>query len=143
VGARAGRRGEGGLTAGFVAIELLLGVATLLVPVVLVVASVPAWTARRAVATAAAAEAARALARDWPHGSVGQARAIATAVARDRGVAPSDLRVGVSGHYQRGGSVRVDVRVRLPGIGIGGRTVAGGWVHVHRVERIDAYRSRD
>ena len=66
---------------GFVAIEWVAAVAFLLLPVVVLVATMPVWAERKNAATIAAADAARLLVADWPRADV----AAAAARARSRG----------------------------------------------------------
>ncbi len=128
---------------GFVAIEWVAAVALLLLPVVVLVATLPEWAERRHAATVAAREAARELVREWPNADTEQAAAVARDVAADHGVPASDVVVEVlSVGVARGDVARVAVRVRMPAISVAGMS-AGEW-HYTAVElrRIDDYRSR-
>ncbi len=80
---------------GFVAVEWVAAVALLLLPMVVLVASMPAWAERRNAATIAAREAARDLANRWPNGDVASAVLVAQEVAADHGIAASDIDVRV------------------------------------------------
>jgi hypothetical protein len=137
---RAGRRGS---AAGFVAIEWVAAIAMLLLPIVVVVATMPGWAERRHAATVAAREAARDLAVNWPNGSPDSAVLVAIDVAADHGVDVGDLDVRVpSVGEARGDEVVVEVEVTMPAIGVGGMSV-GSWHYTARAtRRIDDFRSR-
>jgi len=129
--------------AGFVAIEWVAAVALLLLPVVILVATMPAWAERKHAATVAAREAANELAAAWPHGDPAIARLVAADVAADHGVDAADVIVRVpSVGEARGDDVEVEVDIRMPAIGVG-RMGLGSWRYTARaVRRIDDYRSR-
>jgi hypothetical protein len=128
---------------GFVAIEWVAAVAMLLLPMVVLVASMPGWAERRHAATVAAREAARDLVDNWPNGNSAAAVLVAEDVAADHGVAAGDLDVRVrSTGAARGDTVEVDVDVRMPAIGVGGMSV-GAWHYTARaMRRVDDFRSR-
>ena len=128
---------------GFVAVEWVAAVALLLLPVVLLVATLPVWAERRHAATVAAREAARVLVRDWPSADPGEAVATAEEVAAAHGVDRGDVVVRaplLAG--ERGSMVRVEVTVTMPAIAVPG-VRAGAWHYTAvEVRRIDDYRSR-
>lgn len=128
---------------GFVAIEWVAAVGLLLLPVVVLVASMPNWAERRHTATVAAREAARVLVDAWPNGDATAAALVATEVAADHGVAGSDIDVRVlSVGEARGAEVVVEVEVTMPAIGVDGMSV-GSWHYTARAtRRVDDYRSR-
>jgi hypothetical protein len=128
---------------GFVAIEFVAAVAFLLLPIVVLVATVPTWAERRHAATVAAREAARELVDAWPNADPRDGAAVAERVAADHGVGAADLVVRVpSAGGDRGSYVRVEVVVRMPAIAVMGMRV-GSW-HYTAVElrRVDDFRSR-
>jgi hypothetical protein len=131
-------RGEGG----FVAIEWVAAVAFLLLPVVVLVATLPGWVERRHAATIAAREAASAaVLRAQVDPSAARARAVD--VARNYGINGDDVAVSVRAGARRGEYVTVDVSVRMPAIAVPGLVEAGSWTYTatqHR--RLDDYRSR-
>jgi hypothetical protein len=129
---------------GFVALEWVAAVALLLLPVVVVVATLPGWAERGHVATVAAREAARALARDWPNGNAAAAELVARSIASDHGVDDRDVDVRVvAAGESRGSVVRVDVRIRMPAIDVPGASRVAGWTYTATsTRRIEDYRSR-
>jgi hypothetical protein len=135
----AARRTDGG----FVAIEWVAAVALLLLPMIVVVATMPGWAERRHAATVAAREAARDLVDNWPNGDAAAAVLVATDVAADHGIDASDIDVRVpSVGEARGDEVVVEVEVTMPAIGVSGMSV-GSWHYTARAtRRVDDYRSR-
>jgi hypothetical protein len=128
---------------GFVAIEWVAAVALLLLPIVVLVATLPAWAERRHAATVAAREAVRVLVRDWPNADPNKSAVVAREVAADHGVAAGDVVVSVvSVGAARGDVARVAVRVTMPALSVLGMS-AGEWHYTATdVRRIDDYRSR-
>jgi hypothetical protein len=128
---------------GFVAIEWVAAIAMLLLPIIVVVATMPGWAERRHAAKVAAREAARDLVDNWPNGDPDAAALVATDVAADHGIDPADLDVRVpSVGEARGGEVVVEVEVTMPALGVSGMSV-GSWHYTARAtRRIDDYRSR-
>jgi hypothetical protein len=128
---------------GFVAIEFVAAVAFLLLPIVVLVATVPTWAERRHAATVAAREAARDLVDAWPNADPRDGAAVAERVAAAHGVAARDAVVRVaSAGGGRGSYVRVEVSVRMPAIAVMGMRV-GSWRYTAvEVRRVDDFRSR-
>jgi hypothetical protein len=128
---------------GLIAVEWVAAIGLLLLPIVLLVATLPTWAERRHTATVAAREATRVLARDWPNADASRAVTVAREVAVDHGVAAGDVDVVVvSPGFARGDLARVVVRVRMPAIEVGAIS-AGAWHYTaSEVRRIDDYRSR-
>ena len=128
---------------GFVAIEWVASIALLLLPIVVLVATLPVWAERRNTATVAAREAVRRLVNDWPNANVDAAAEIAREVAADHGVDPGEVRLEVaSAGAARASEVRVQVDVTMPAIAVGNMR-AGEWHYTAvAVRRIDDYRSR-
>ncbi len=128
---------------GFVAVEWVAAIALLLLPVVVLVATMPDWAERRHAATVAAREATRVLARDWPSASADGAALVAREVAVDHGVDAGDVEVDVvSIGVVRGDLARVAVQVTMPAVSVLGMS-AGTWHYTAvEVRRIDDYRSR-
>jgi len=127
---------------GFVVSEWVLSVAVLLLPVVVLVATLPHWAERRHAATVAAREAASAVVRDGV-GVPARAEEVARSVARNHGIDPGDVTIDVAGGGARGGIVTVSVHVRMPAVAVPGLGAIAGWTYTatqHR--RVDDYASR-
>lgn len=127
---------------GFVTLEFVLGLALLVLPVALIVLTMPTWFARQDVARLAAQEAARtaAVTESASHGT-----AMAREIAANNGLDPQrqmTVAFDPSSSYAPGGVVIADVTVRMPvtvipGIGSLG---AFSWTASYR-EAVDTYRS--
>ena len=103
-------------TSGFIAIEWVAAIAMLLLPAVVLVATLPTWAERRHAATVAAREAARDLQQRWPAADVGEpsswlSTSPPTTGSTRRDVSVRVLTVGVN----PGDQIRVEVRVRDAG----------------------------
>ena len=129
---------------GFVALEWVASIALLLLPVVVLVATLPGWAERRHAATVAAREAARVLERDWPNANPAEAELVARSIAGDHGIDERDVAVRVvSAGESRGSLVQVDVRVRMPAVDVPGLARVAGWTYTATsTRRIEDYRSR-
>ena len=136
----ADRRGS---ECGFVAIEWVAAIAMLLLPIAVLVATMPGWAERRHAATVAAREAARDLVDNWPNATPEAAALVAIAVAADHGVDATDVAVRVPSVGEvRGDDVVVEVEVMMPAIGVSGMSV-GSWHYTARAtRRVDDFRSR-
>jgi hypothetical protein len=128
---------------GFVATELALGIGLLVVPVALLVLTLPGWSERQATARVVAREVARAAARDgWCDRD--RARELAATMAQNLGLDPGDLVVelgcAANTALAPGGDIEADVTVRMPAVDIPGVGGVGEWTWVarHR-EPIDRY----
>jgi hypothetical protein len=128
---------------GFVAVELVAAVALLLVPTVVLVASIPVWSERRHAATVVARETARTAAAGWPATDGGAVDRVVASVADDYGVPEGDLAVGVAVDDNRGGQAVARVTVVMPALHLPliGDAGAWSWTTTYAV-RIDDYRSR-
>lgn len=128
---------------GFVAVEWVAAVGLLLLPIIMLVATLPVWAERRNAATVSAREAASLLVRQWPAADPDAATRVAREVAADHDVDADDVRVRVdAGRVDRGAYVRVAVEVTMPAIAVLGMR-AGSWhYNAVAVRRIDDYRSR-
>ena len=128
---------------GAVAVELPAALGLFLLPVALLVITIPAWPERQTVARAAAIEAARSavLAGSWEAGTQAGDEAVSQA-ARNYGLDPGDLTVDWDGVFARGGSITARVTVRIPALALPGLTTidAWSWTASH-TERVDDYRS--
>lgn len=128
---------------GAIAVELPLALGLLLLPMALLVITVPVWPERQTVARAAAIEASRSavLADSWEDGVDAGNEAVAQA-ARNYGLDPSDLSVKWEGSFGRGEAVTAAVTVRMPALVLPGLTTVEAWTWTARhTERVDDYRS--
>jgi len=137
----AARRPEGG----FAAIELSAGVALLVLPVALLVLSLPEWSSRQGLARLAARDGARAVALAGRCDPGLGDRAVA-AIAAGAGLPDGTVRVSVDctpgAPLLRGSDVTARVTVRMPAVAVPliGSVAAWSWTAVHR-EPVDPYGS--
>lgn len=128
---------------GTAAIETPLALLLLLVPVALMVITIPAWPERQTVARAAATQAARTavLADSWDEATAAGEDAVARSGA-NYGLPAGDLTVAWEGTLARGGTVTARVTVRMPALVVPGlgRIGAWSWTASHS-ELVDRYRS--
>jgi hypothetical protein len=128
---------------GFVAVELVAAVALLLLPTIVLVASLPVWSARRHAATVVAREAARTAAAHWPDPPGVAVDAVVASEAADYGVPADELAVAVHLDDTRSGQANARVTILMPTVSlplIG--TVASWHFTTTYAVRIDDYRSR-
>jgi hypothetical protein len=128
---------------GFVATELVGGIAVLLIPVALLVLSLPTWAERQSVARVVAREVGRTVARDG-RCTAGEARRLTAVIARNHGLAARDVTVTLGCApgtlLSGGGSIEVAVTVREPGLRIPGIGRVGQWSFTARhAEPVDRY----
>ena len=138
------REVESGRDRGFIAIEWVAAIAMLLLPAVVLVATLPTWAERRHAATVAAREAARDLQQHWPTGDNAEAELVAKYVAANHGIDVSDVSVRVvAGGSNPGDQIRVEVLIRMPAIAVPGLATVGAWTYTAVAAlRVDDYRSR-
>lgn len=137
---RARASGERGAR-GAVAVEFAAATGLLLLPVVLLVASLPVWAEHRHAAILAAREAARIAAAGYPRDLSAEASAWGEAIAVNHGVRAGDVDVTVEGALVRGGRIEARATVRMPAVAVPGvRAGTWSWTAVQRA-RIDDYRS--
>lgn len=124
-------------------LEMLLGVALLMLPLVMLVAAIPRWIETRSMAQLAAQEAARSLvlAADQASGEMlGIVRA--NEVAANHGFAPGQLAVSFSGVLAWGEEVTATVTVDTPVLVVPGLgSFVASDVRVSHTERVDDFRS--
>jgi Flp pilus assembly protein TadG len=129
--------------AGFIAVEWLVAVVFLLLPVVLIGAGVSRWPERQQVARAAAAEAARAaVLSDTEAEALANAQVMAAEVATNYGVPEGAYTVAVNAPvWDRGQPVTVTVTMEMPAIDVPG---VGSWSasdwSASSTQRIEDYR---
>lgn len=128
---------------GAVAVELPAAIGLLLVPLALLVITIPTWPERQTVARSAASEAARTavLASSWEEGTDAGDEIVALA-AQNYGLDPADLTVSWEGAFGRGESITATVTVRMPALVVPGLTTVDPWTwSASHTERVDDYRS--
>ena len=129
--------------AGFVATELVLGIGLLVVPVALVVLTLPGWSERQVTARVISREVARRVARDGVCDVAGS-RALGATMARNLGVPGEQVTVDVScadgAALVPGGDVEARVTVTMPAVDLPGIGAIGAWSWTarHR-EPVDRY----
>jgi hypothetical protein len=128
---------------GFVATELVLGIGLLVLPVALLVLTLPGWSERQVTARVISREVARRITRDGTC-DLAAARVAAATMARNLGVPAAQLSIEVScaggAALLPGSDVEVRVTVTMPAVdlpGIGG-IGAWSWTARHR-EPVDRY----
>ncbi|MCP3976221.1 MAG: hypothetical protein GY720_17195 [bacterium] len=141
---------------GFTTPEWMLGIGLIIMPVVVIVASIAPWYQRANMATVIAQETARTmvLADDWAIGE-DEARSLAIEIASNHGFAATDwcgspapgclwISIGGTspGAIVRGSEVVVQVEVPIPGVVVPGvgQVAEFQWAQSH-TERVDDYRS--
>jgi hypothetical protein len=130
-------------TRGFVATELVLAIGLLLLPVVMLVGSLPQWSERQHATIVAAREAARVAGQEWPADGRADAEAAARDVMATYGIDGTDVTVRVAAPPDRGEALTATVTVRMPAFAVPLLARAGGWSWTASESvRIDDYRSR-
>ena len=145
-----GRRGVEGFRAillerGSSAVELVLATAFILIPVALLLLSLPLMVAYRSMGDAAAREAVRACANAFdPSSGQRSAETIAYRILDERGLSPemAEVVVDCETAWEPGGVVSATVSFRAPMISVVG-IGSLGTVNIHRSfrERMEPYRS--
>jgi hypothetical protein len=131
---------------GFVAIELAAGVALLVFPIAMLVATLPAWFDRQSLARQSARDAARAVVLDGVCRD-DVASPAALRIARGGGVASNDVRVVLDcapgRALARDGHVTARVTVEIPAVSVPlvGSVGTWRWTAVHS-EPVDPYGSQ-
>lgn len=137
-----GLRSESG--AAYAAVELVLVLGLILLPLLAGIAQLPRWVDAKSTADLAAAEAARqvVLADTWQEGT-DNARRVAESVVVNRGLEVGTMQPLVfDGELVRGGTVTVTVTIQVPPIVLPGFGEVGGSISLSRsaTERVDDYR---
>jgi len=130
--------------AGYAAIELVLAVGMLLIPVACLVLTLPTWVERQTVARTAAREAARQLAGapTWSAG-MSQADRTVSEITDNNGLAPGDMRAGYQGSLARGSTVTARVTIDIPAVNLPLFGPTGGFSYTaSHDELVDRYRSQ-
>jgi hypothetical protein len=128
---------------GFVATELVLGIGLLVLPVALLVLTLPGWSERQVTARVISREVARRITRDGTCDVAG-ARALGASMARNLGVPAEGLSIDVTcaagAALEPGGDVEARVTVVMPAVDLPGIGAIGSWSWTarHR-EPVDRY----
>jgi hypothetical protein len=125
-----------------VPLTLLLGTTLIVMPVMVLVLTLPTWEQRAVDAQDAARTAARALvtADDWDDGISAANEAVSQLVAGD-GLPPADLTVTYSGSLDPGGTVSAAVTVVIPAGNLPGLGFVGALHYTaSSTEHVDSYR---
>ncbi len=136
------RREEHG--AAYAAVEMVLVLAIILLPLLTGIAQLPRWVDAKSTADLAAQEAARqmVLADSWAEGEAAGDAIVATVVA-NRGMDVGLLDdVDFAGDLVRGGTITVTVTLQVPPVVLPGFGPVGGTFSLSRsaTERVDDYR---
>jgi len=101
--------------AGFAPLTMMLGVTLVVIPVLLLVLTIPTWLERSVDARDAAANAARALAtaNTWAAGTTAADQTVTELISGD-GLNPNDVKVSYAGSLNPGATVTATVTVELP-----------------------------
>lgn len=144
---------------GYAALELALGIGLILMPVALLVLSLPGWVERSSLARTAAREAARlVVTAEDPANALEQATALVERIAENHGVRAEDVGACFSVHaagtappstctgpamITRMDAVTVHVSVRLPALTLPGShaQVPSSTRTLLHTERVDRYRT--
>lgn len=129
--------------AGGIPIEFALGVGVLVLPVALLVLTLPQWAERQSAARLAAREAARAVVlAESPAAGVAAGEAAAARVAVNHDIDPGDFQVAFAGSVARGEAVTATLTARFPATSFPGLVdvAAFTWTVAH-TEQVDHYRS--
>jgi len=131
--------------AGLAPVELVLWTGLILLPTLILVASLPTWWERQSLARLAAQEAARsvALADDWDAGTA-RAQQVVAELAANHQVPASDVTVTeLAGSLERDATVTATVTVAVPAMSVPFLVRLPAFtVTTTHAERVDAYRSR-
>ena len=125
---------------GFIAVEYALALGLILVPVGLLVITLPAWPERQTVARVAAEEGARTAVLT---GDLAAGEAVAMEAVSNQGIDPNDIDIAWTGSTERGGQLTAAVTIRMPAIRVPAVATVGTWDWTARhSESVDLYRSR-
>ena len=128
---------------GFVAVELSASIALLLLPVAMLVVSLPTWSGREHAATVIARETARLSAQRWPASADDEINELVSELATNFGVDTADVVVTMSARVDRGEQMQATVTIRMPAISVPGIGTVGQWHWTTTSSAlIDSYRSR-
>lgn len=129
--------------AGFAPLTMMLGITLVVIPVLLLVLTIPTWLERSVDARDAAANAARALAtaNTWDSGTAAADQTVSELISGD-GLNPNDVKVSYTGSLNPGGTVTATVTVVIPAGVIPG---IGRYGTIHytttSTQHIDSYKA--
>lgn len=138
-----------GADRGHAGVELALAVAVLMIPAAIAVLGFGPWSERSVLASAAAAEAARAAVVSL---STDTGNQVAAEIGANYGLGSSEMRLGWCGAtpagggsgtcvMSRGATIEVTVEVWVPLVATPWGEIGGVWVTRQHAESIDLYRS--
>ncbi len=130
--------------AAYAAVEMILVLGVILLPLLAGLAQIPRWVDARSTADLAAQEAARemVLADSWDEGRLG-AESVVAMVVENRGMDVGVVEgVSLTGDLIRGGTIVATVTIRVPPVVLPGFGPVGGTISLSRsaTERVDDYR---
>jgi len=138
------RLGRDETGAAYAAVEMILVLGIILLPLLAGIAQLPRWVDAKSTADLAAQEAARqvALADSWGDGVASGQLVVATTV-ENRGMNVGSIEgIAFEGDLVRGGTITVTVTLRVPPVVLPGFGAVGGNISLSRsaTERVDDYR---
>jgi hypothetical protein len=136
-----GRRAKWDESGSAIPITLMLGVSLIVLPVMVLVLTLPTWEERTVDAQDAARDAARALvtADNWGDG-VSAANGVISQIIAGDGLPPSDMTVSYSGSLDPGGTVTAAVTVSIPAGNVPGLGFVGELHYTaSSTEHVDSY----
>ena len=130
--------------AAYAAVEMILVLGLILLPLLAGVAQIPRWVDAKSTADLAAQEAARqvVLADSWEEG-VAHGESIVATIVSNRGIDVGSVEdVQFAGDLLRGGTITVTVTIQVPPVVLPGFGPIGGNISLSRsaTERVDDYR---
>lgn len=129
--------------AGFAPLTTMLGLGVLVIPVLLLVLTLPTWEERTVDARDVAANASRVLvtADSWAAGVTAADQAVAQEAAND-GLSDNQVSVAYSGSLTPGATVTATVTITVPGGAIPGIGNFATWHYTaSSTQHVDSYRS--
>ena len=128
----------------YAAVEMVLVVAFILLPLLAGLAQIPRWVDAKATADLAAQEAARTMVlADSIDDGVAAAQMVVETIVENRGMDVGVLRdVRIEGALVRGGTITVTIVLEVPPVAMPGMGPIGGTISLSRSasERVDDYR---
>jgi hypothetical protein len=130
--------------AAYAAIEMVLVLGIILLPLLAGLAQLPRWIDAKSAADLAAQEAAREMVlADSPEAGEAAAEAVVAAIIANRGMDPGAFQgLSISGDLARGATITATVSLQVPPVVLPGVGPVGGNITVSRsaTERVDDYR---